>query len=49
MVILSTDPPGKELDRQVGVDRVITSRNLCGVMVSTLARNRLDAKVQTLL
>ena len=38
-VVVCTDFSGKELHRQVGVDRVSTSGSLGGVMVSTLAWN----------
>ena len=38
-VVVCTDLSGKELHRQVGVARVVTSRSLGGVIVSTLAWN----------
>ena len=31
--MVCTDPSGKELHRQVGMDRVMTSGNIAGVMV----------------
>ena len=41
-VVLYNDLSGKELHRQVGTGRVMTSGSLGGVMVSTLAQ---DARV----
>ena len=42
IVVVCTDPSGKEPHREVGVGRMVTSGSLCGVMVSTLARNARD-------
>ena len=36
-VIVCTNLSGKEPYRQAGVDRIVTSGNLGGVMISTLA------------
>ena len=41
-VVVCTDLPGKDLHRQVGVDRIVTSWHLGGVMVSSLAQNARD-------
>ena len=41
-VVLFTDLSGKELYRQVGVGRILTSRSLDGVMFSTRAWNARD-------
>ena len=38
-VVVCTDLSDKELHSQVGMDRVVTSGRLGGVMVSTLALN----------
>ena len=42
IVVVCTDLSGKEPHRQVGVGRVVASRSLSSVMVSTLAQNARD-------
>ena len=42
VITVCTDLSGKEAHRQVGMDKVVTSRSLAGVMVSTMAQNARD-------
>ena len=43
-LVVCIDFTGEELHRHVGVDTVITSRSLGGVMIITLARNARDVR-----